>query len=50
MYIIRDRKTGIEIEEAKTYGEAFTIVMKYENEDKKNGNYTENCYEVIERE
>ena len=44
MYIIRYRKTGIEIEEAKTYGEAFTIVMKYEND------YTENCYEVIEKE
>lgn len=50
MYIIRDRETGTEIEEAKTYGEAFTIVMQYENEDKKNGNYTENFYEVIEKE
>ena len=47
MYIIRDRETGTEIEEAKTYSEAFQIVMQYESEDKKNGDYTEDFYEII---
>ena len=47
-YIIRDREAGNIIEQVTTHKEAEEIVQKYEEEDKKEGNYTEDFYEIIE--
>ena len=48
IFIIRDKESGYVIEEADTYQEALEIVEKYENEDKKNGDYTPDYYEIVE--
>lgn len=47
-YIIRERETGLIIEVVTTRKEAEEIVQKYEEGDKKEGNYTEDFYEIIE--
>lgn len=47
-FIIRDREAGNVIEEVSTFQEALEIVEIYENEDKKNGTYTLDFYEIVE--
>ena len=50
MFIIRDREAGNYIEAVETYEEALERVEEYEEEDKKDGNYTEDFYEIVEAE
>ena len=49
-YIIRDREAGNVIEEASSYYEATEIIDRYESEDKEEGIYTIDFYEIIKRE
>ena len=49
-FIIRDRQTGTVIEEADTFGDAKRKVTEYEDEDRKNGEYTDDYYEVVTEE
>lgn len=49
-YIIRDREAGNIIEELKTLKDAKKLLNQYEREDKKDGIYTPNFYEIIEIE
>ena len=50
MFIIRDREAGNRIEAVETYEEALELVEEYEEEDEKDGNFTENFYEIVEAE
>lgn len=50
MYIIRDREYGNEIETVNNYEEALEIVKTFEDEDKAEGKYTPDFYEIIEGE
>ena len=47
MFIIRDRETGTRIEAVETYGEALETIEEYEEEDRKDGNYIEDYYEIV---
>jgi len=48
-YVIRDREAGNIIDDSfKTIEEAEEMVEEYEREDKTEGNYVENFYEVVE--
>ena len=47
-YLIRNRETGTEIEQADSYSEAIGIIEKYEAEDKANGTYVDGFYEVYD--
>ena len=47
-FIIRETEAGNVIEEVSTYPEALEIVKNYEDEDKKNGDYTQDFYEIVE--
>lgn len=47
-YIIRDREAGNFIDEFKTLAEAKNTLEDYEAEDKEDGTYTENFYEIVE--
>ena len=49
-YITRDREAGNEIEKFGTEEEALTAIDGYEEEDRKNGDYTDGFYEVVESE
>jgi hypothetical protein len=49
-YIIQDSEAGNVIEEASSYEKAQEIINKYETEDKKEGTYTPNFYEIKEDE
>lgn len=49
-FTIRDRETGTEIEDAATLEEAEKIIEKYETEDKNDGTYTPNFYEIYNNE
>ena len=46
-YIIRDRETGTEIDEFDTYEEAKNELIRYEEIDKNDGNYTIDFYEIV---
>jgi hypothetical protein len=46
-YIIRDRETGTEIDEFETYEEAENELIRYEEIDKNDGNYTIDFYEIV---
>lgn len=48
MFIIRDREAGNRIEAVETYEEALELVEEYEEEDKRDGSYTEDFYEIVE--
>ena len=50
MFIIRDREAGNYIEAVETYEEALETIEEYEEEDRKDGNFTENFYEIVEAE
>lgn len=47
-YLVRNRETGTEIEQADSYSEAIDIIQKYEAEDKANGTYVDGFYEVFD--
>lgn len=47
-YIITCRENLDPIEEANTYDEALGIVESFEDEDREDGNYTPNFYEIDE--
>ena len=46
-YIIRDREAGIFIDEFYTLEAAQKTLEEYESQDKADGTYTENFYEII---
>lgn len=45
---IQNRETGTVIELASTMQEAKNIVKSYEEEDRNNGEFIENFYEIVE--
>ena len=47
-FYTRDEEAGNIIEGFDTYEEALSAIEKYENEDKKDGTFTENFYEIKE--
>lgn len=47
-YWTRDREAGNKIEEFATLKEAREAIEKYEKEDKKDGTFTENFYEIYD--
>lgn len=49
-FIIRDKETGTEIDIFNTIEEAKAELESYEQEDKKDGIYTEDFYEIVEEE
>ena len=49
-YVVRDREAGNVIETFETEAEALYAVEKFEEEDKKDGTYTEDFYEVVATE
>ena len=46
-FTIRDAEAGNVIETGLHYSEAYMMRLNYEREDKKNGNYTPDFYEII---
>lgn len=49
-YILRDREAGNFIEEVTTYEEAKAILEEWEREDKEEGEFIPNFYELVEME
>ena len=49
-YVIRDREAGNEIVRSNTLKQAQMILKKFETEDKKDGIYEENFYEIYDLE
>lgn len=49
-YVTRDREAGNVIDEFDTLKEAEEAIRKYEEEDKTDGTYTPNFYEIAEDE
>lgn len=49
-YQIRDREAGNYIETVATIREAIKVIRQYEAEDKAEGTYTENFYEIYDTE
>jgi len=47
-YVIRDREAGNVIDEYNTLQEAEQVLAQFEEEDKKNGVYTPDFYEIVE--
>lgn len=45
-YKIQDKEAGNIIDECSTQEDAEALVEKYENEDRKNNNYTTDFYEI----
>lgn len=48
-YIIQDRETGTFIDEFNSYTEALKGLEEFENDDKKEGIYTPDFYEIVEK-
>ena len=48
-YIIQDSETGTFIDQFNTYQEAQKELERYENEDKKDGTFTPDFYEIVEK-
>lgn len=46
-YVVRDREAGNVIEYAKDYVAAVNLIAKYEEQDKADGTYTPNFYEIV---
>jgi hypothetical protein len=46
-FTIRDAEAGNVIETGLHYSEAYMLRLSYEREDKKNGNYIPDFYEII---
>ena len=49
-YTIRSRKAGIEIDDFDTLEEAKAELERYEAEDKADGNFTPDFYEIWDKE
>lgn len=49
-YIIRDREAGNVIDKFATQEEAELALQEYEEEDKRDGTYEPDFYEIVERE
>lgn len=47
-YIIQDREAGNKIEEFDTLEQAEQELANYEKQDKKDGSYAPNFYEIVE--
>ena len=47
IYQIRDRETGTPIEDCTSHAEALAIVEQYEADDRTEGNYTPDFYEIV---
>lgn len=47
MFVIQDREAGNVIDELSTLEEAQKAMAAYEEEDKKDGNYVEDFYEIV---
>lgn len=47
-YKIQDREAGNVIETGLSYQEAQDLLDKFEAEDKQEGTYTENFYEIVQ--
>ena len=45
-YLIRDRFTGIELDKREKFDEALKLLEVYENDDKKNGTFEPESYEI----
>ena len=50
VFIIQDRETGTEINWFRTMEEAQEELARYEKEDMEEGTYSEDFYEIVERE
>lgn len=50
MIVIRDREAGNIIEKVQSFEEGLETIRQYEDEDKSDGTYEENFYEVVEIE
>lgn len=50
MIVVRDKEAGNVIEIVKSIEEGQSLIKKYEKDDKKEGVYTPNFYEVAEIE
>lgn len=48
-YIIQDSETGTFIDQFDTYQEAQKELERYENEDKQDGTFTPDFYEIVEK-
>jgi hypothetical protein len=48
-YIIQDSETGTFIDQFDTYQEAQKELQRYENEDKQEGTFTPDFYEIVEK-
>lgn len=48
-YIIQDSETGTFIDQFNTYQEAQQELERYENEDKQEGTFTPDFYEIVEK-
>ena len=46
-YVVRDREAGNAIEYCDSLSEGEKIISRFEEEDKKDGIYTENFYECV---
>ena len=46
-YVIRDREAGNTIEAFETLSECEAMLEYFENEDRKDGNYTTDFYEIV---
>lgn len=49
-YVIRDREAGNEIEYADTLDKAMRILEEYEETDRREGTFSEDFYEIVEKE
>lgn len=45
-----DKETGTFIEQIDSYEEGLELIRQYEEEDKKEGNYTEGFYDIVDSE
>ena len=48
-YVIREREAGNEIDSFSILEEAEKVLEDFENEDKDNGEYVDNFYEIVEK-
>jgi hypothetical protein len=48
-FIIQDRETGTFIDEFNTFDLALKALQEYENEDKQEGVYAPDFYEIVEK-
>lgn len=47
-YVIKDREAGYTISEFATYEEALEMLNQYEEQDKADGIFEEDFYEIVE--